>query len=576
MKSDTEHHIGYSGPYLERSGIEAAALAEKLVAPPERPLTEGEKAEARQFEAALLAEPISSGSFLEDALKTPMAEATVAPLFFAEGIISGEAQVDGVELPKLATAEDAYKWVATSGLDASQLRALSKKSTEVYQRHVAVALVDGRPIDDHIVEARSIVLDPADFSKKMSDLASAREILLELKKGVPRGTDIADAKIAYTEVFLAKINALLAAGIPIVETLREQAVITDNYGLERQAEKLVSPRLLQVMEVDESRKRLYRRLDFLRNGVGYTDSGVASSVAGELTTGTAEAPKGGLFSPEQMQRMKEIMLEPEEMVRIFRDIIGRAGMLSSEDASTWSSSRTHRAADGLFQVVINPAKTTFEVDSTSGIFKVASAPRSLYDVMIVGGFHELEHINQATADEAVGQTVKIAKIKGKRVSGLREAGANVRQRQAEQELFGYQKPYADTYASALRALEDGGSTGDAIQAFYDAKLRALPDTNKASAAKEAADRVLRLIRGGINSQPMVYAEESILMNELQKASPEAQARALAVTGLDLADQVKLHAFGLLDVPADTSINWSEHIMTVLEPYLEESRPWQEY
>ena len=75
---------------------------------------------------------------------------------------------------------------------------------------------------------------------------------------------------------------------------------------------------------------------------------------------------------------------------------------------------------------------------------------------------------------------------------------------------------------------------------------------------------------------MVYAEESILMNELQKASPEAQARALAVTGLDLTDQVKLHAFGLLDVPADTSINWSEHIMTVLKPYLEESRPWQEY
>ena len=227
------------------------------------------------------------------------------------------------------------------------------------------------------------------------------------------------------------VNAFGHAHPRMVETLREQAVMTGNHGLERQAEQLVSPRLLRVLEADESRKRLYRRLDFLRNGVGYTDSGVASSVAGELTTGTAEAPKGGLFSPEQMQRMKEIMLEPAEMVRIFQAIIARAGMLSSEDASTWSSSRTHRAADGLFQVVINPAKTTFEVDSTSGIFKVASAPRSLYDVMIVGGFHELEHINQATADEAVGQTVKIAKIKGKRVSGLREVGANVRQRSGD-------------------------------------------------------------------------------------------------------------------------------------------------
>ena len=575
-EATSEHRIGYSGLYLERSGVEADVLAEVLVAAPERPLSDEETAEARQFEAGLLVEPISSGVFLEDTLKTPMVEATVAPLFFAEGIMSGEVHIDGLELPTFDTSKDVYKWVAASGLDTSQLLALSKKSTEVYQQRVVAALAAGRPIDGQITEARSIVIEPEDFSKKMSDLGSAREILLELKKGVPRGTDIADAKVAYVEVFLAKINTLLAAGIPMVETLREQAIITGNHGLERQAEQLVSPRLLRALEVDESRKRLYRRLDFLRNGVGYTDSGVASSVAGEVATGTAEAPSGGLFSPEQMQRMKEIMLEPEEMVRIFRDIIAKAGMLSSEDASTWSPSRTHRAADGLFQVLINPAKTTFEVDSTSGAFKVASAPRSLYDVMIVGCFHELEHINQATADEAVGQTVKIAKIKGKRVSGLREAGANVRQRQAEQELFGYQKPYADTYASALRALEDGGSMGDAIQAFYDARLRALPDTNKPNAAKEAADRVLRLIRGGINSQPMVYAEESILMNQLQKASSEAQARALAVTGLDLADQVKLHAFGLLDVPVDTSINWSEHIMTVLKPYLEESRPWQEY
>ena len=90
-EATSEHRIGYSGLYLERSGVEADVLAETLVAAPERPLSDEETAEARQFEADLLVEPISSGVFLEDTLKTPMVEATVAPLFFAEGAAATRA-----------------------------------------------------------------------------------------------------------------------------------------------------------------------------------------------------------------------------------------------------------------------------------------------------------------------------------------------------------------------------------------------------------------------------------------------------------------------------------------------------
>ena len=109
--------------------------------------------------------------------------------------------------------------------------------------------------------------------------------------------------------------------------------------------------------------------------------------------------------------------------------------------------------------------------------------------------------------------------------------------------------------------------GDAIKAFYDARLRSQPNINLEKAAREASDRVLRLVRGGINSQPMVYAEESIMMHGLSEEDSDVQQRALAVTGLDLVDQVRLHRFGLLDVPTGTSIDWSEYIMDELKQYI---------
>lgn len=558
---------GYSGIYLERNGVGVASLANELVAPPSSPLDDDDKADARQFEADMLASQVATGVSLEDVLKMPMTEPVVSPLFFAKGLIDGRVTLEGVDIPRLSSSEEVYKWVANCGLDKETLLELSKKSTDVYQERVAEALVAGQPIEETVTEARSIVLDPEDFAQNIANLRAAREMVLEKKRKLPRDTDLNDAKVAFCDIFLAKVNTLIASGIPIVKHLHDQAELTDNQALAERADNLLPAGLARAITQDESRQHLFRRLDFLRNGIGYGQDGKATGVSAKLKLGTAEQHKGGDFTLKQMQEMKEIMLSPEEMKHVFRNILSRASLLSAEDESTYSPTRTHRAADELFQVVINPTKSTFAVDSKSGVYKVSSQPQSLYDVMLVGGFHELEHINQALGDDAVGKTTKIAKIKGKRVAGLREAGANMRQRRATEKLFGYKGAYVDTYASALKALEEGGSMGDAIKAFYDARLRSQPDISLEKAAREASDRVLRLVRGGMNSQPMVYAEESIMIHELSGSTPDVQQRALAITGLDLVDQVRLHRFGLLDVPKSTSIDWSEFIMDELRQYI---------
>ena len=570
-KTPEIYSASYSGIYLERSGVGAKIIAEQLTKPPTHQLESEEIIEVRQFEAEMLSSVVTSEVTLEDALRTQIAESKVAPMFFAKGILAGEVSVEGIEMPDFATEEDIYAWVASSGLDSKTLMRLSKKSIEYYKQNVAKALVENGPVDNGLVESRPIILDCDEFAKNMNNLQAARTMLLDAKKQLTIGTNIDDAKRAYIDIFMAKVNSLIASGIPTAHTLQEQADLTNNPRLETVAEQLLSPTFYQAILDDTTRERLNRRLDFLRNGIGYDSTGRSTSVSAQIEAGTSQEPSGGVFTPEQMSQMKQIMLSPEEIKQVFRSVMDKAGLLSSEDESTYYATRSHRAVDDLYQVVISPDASTFAVSSISGVFKTPSEPRSLYDVIIVGGFHELEHINQAIADDALSKVVRVAKIKGKRVSGLREAGANMVQRSAEKRLFGYEKPYAETYANALRALEGGGSITDATKAFYETRLRVTPEMSRQEAAAEAADRVLRLVRGGINSQPMVYAEESIIQKELVDATPVERNRALVVTSLDLVDQARLHKFGLLEVPSSNGISWGDLVLAAVEPWLKEAK-----
>lgn len=323
----------------------------------------------------------------------------------------------------------------------------------------------------------------------------------------------------------------------------------------------------------------YERLDYLQNGVSSNNDGVLTAIDSiildknesnklEAAQESETAPEKPLFLKEQCDALRSYMLTPQEMVGVYSNILKSANLLSSEDPSTWNPKRKERAADNLLQVVINPNNKTFAVDGISGAYKVPSESRSLFDAISVGGFHELEHVNQVQTDEVLSKDLRIAKLKGKRVSMLRESGANFKQREAEKALFGKCKPVSLAYAKALQVIERGGEVFEATQAFYGQKIAEDSTIPKAVVAKEAADRVLRLTRGGgFNSQPISYAEDSILDQELRLASPEVKARAVAVTSLDLVDQARLHKYGLLDLPKNNTVDWSEIIMTNLEPYI---------
>lgn len=568
---------GYNGIYLERSGIDSAALTQTLVEKPTMPLGDEEKAEAYGFERQLGAYELREGVTFADVLRRHKGEDVVAPYFFADAFISGAVDApEGVDMPEFHTSDDVYLWIAdgvsNKSISPAILTSMAAKSSGVYKSKTAEALVNGDRLSEEDVESQSIVVNPEVFVQTSIDLRNARKLLLEQRAQYARNIPGVDgAKRAFVDVYLGKVNSLLAADIPVIDYLAVQSEMIGDEATQEAAMSIMPKGLRSALQSSEHRESTLRRLDYLRNGMGIDADGNATAVAKEVRPIHSPERVEALFAPEQLKKLQSYMVAPEQMQTIFTNILASAGKLSNEPPETWSVKRSHRASDELFQVVINPTIATFAVDGRSGAYKVASGPRSLYDVMVVGGAHELTHINQVEAGVLLSQQLLIADLKGKRISMLGEAGANMNQRAAEQELFGGSKPIVMTYARALQALESGKGRVEATEAFYKEKLRAFPDIDPRAAANEAADRVLRITRkGGFNSQPMVYAEESIMIDELQHASLAMRERASAITSIDLVDQVRLHQYDLLPHMEQAAIDWMPLVLKELDPYIKDA------
>lgn len=567
---------GYNGIYLERSGKGSLYLAEKLVAQPEFPLDEFQKQEIYEFEKLICDHRLDTGLTLSEVIRNHKGESKTAPRFFAEAFLGSKLKTPMDHILPMTSSEDVYKRLTKSALDSTidetTLLKISKESADYYKQTIADHLVSGETPDASVMDNMSIVINPGETILSSLSVVQARQFLHDLRHDYQEGGDRVDgAKRALADVYLAKINGLVVSDITTLDHLIDQSNLIGDLKTARAATEIISEVFHRGLDSD--RPQTLRRLDYIRNGMGTNEHGRASAIESsiiefnesEKVAAETEAP---LFTLEQRDKLKAFTLSPQEMKVLYSRILQKAGLLSSEDSNTWSPKRTHRAADGLFQVVISPTAKTFSVNGRSGAYKVASEDRSLFDVIVVGGFHELEHVNQTQTDCEIGKKLNIAEVKGKRVSMLRESGANFRQREAEQALFGKSKPIALAYARALEVIEGGGDVFTASRSFYDEKLRIDPDITPQAASLEAADRVLRLtLHGGLNSQPMAYSEETLLNEELRDAPVEVKVRAIAVTSLDLVDQVRLHKYDLIPLPENYGIDWTSIILNEAEPYI---------
>lgn len=564
--------------YMERSGKGSRRLSEALLLDPELPLEPEEAERALGFEAELCELPVSTDLTLESLLRKHKGEAMWAPKVFAEAFLTGHVQVPGFEgtMRQFESSEDVYAWLAQHAadgtVDETTLTEMSRQSALYYKTEMKQALVRGERPSERLMSAMPIVLDPKKTLHFAEAAIHARDYLTEHRLNLRNKVHGVDgAKRAFVDIYSKRINAMVASDIVTLEYLVAQSQLIDDEETVVDAYRAMPAMLSRFAESEQTRPSLNKRLDYIKNGIGYDHQGASSAVDDALFESAAHEESGdqvpAVYTPEQKEILRNTMVSADDMQSLFEGILGDASMRSAEDASTWTPGRGARAADGLYQVVRNPNKDTFAVNNIDAVIMTPNNERSLYDVLTKGS-HELTHINQGQADQVLSRYLRIGALKGRRVSMLRETGANMVQRQLEQDLFGESKPVAFAYAKAVRVLEGGGDVYDATKAFYDEKI-ATGNVGALAAAGEAADRVLRLMLSeGTNSQPLSYAEENIMHGELAQAAPEVRQRATMITTLDLDDQLRLHRYGLLPTPEDAGIDWTPILLNRLEPLIQ--------
>ena len=567
--------------YMERSGKGSRRLSEALLESPEDPLNPEEADEALAYEGEICNTQLSTDLTLETLLRKHKGEAMWAPKFFAEAFLTSHVHIPGLEgvMRQHKTSEDVYAWLAQAAadesIDATTLTEMARQSSVYYKTEMQQALVRGERPGEQLMSAMPIVLEPTKTLHFAEAGIHAKEYLNKQRLSLRNKVHgVEGAKKAFIDIYSKRINAVVASDIVVLEYLIAQSKLIYDEETVVDAYNAMPSMLSRIVKDDTLRPSLNKRLDYIKNGIGYDESGAPTAVDEALFESGVQAEavekQPPIFTPEQKQILRDTPLSADAIYSIFEDILREGTMLSSEDASTWTVGRGKRAEDNLFQVVHHPEKDTLAVNGIDGVIMTPNNARSLYDVLTVGA-HELTHINQAQADQTLGRYVRIGALKGRRVSMLRETGANVVQRKLEEELFGESKPVAFAYAKSIRTLEAGGDVYDATKAFYDEKITAGQNVGAVAAAGEAADRVLRLMLSeGTNSQPLSYAEENIMHGELAEASPEVRQRATMITTLDLDDQLRLHRYGLLPTPDEAGVDWTPILLKRLEPLIQQA------
>jgi hypothetical protein len=580
QNSNGEHHsldpTVQDSISMERSGKRSRELSEKLLAAPEKPLSVEDAELAISFESEMCDYKVSEVLTLEALIQTRKSETHT---YYAEAFLNGHVQVPGLEgtLRQHQTPEDVYKFLALAARDktinTSDLRELSRQSISFYKTEMQHALLSNSEPHESLFDSISIAIEPEKVLEFARAGREARQYIKAQRKAYSaEDSGLDGAKRALVDIYTKKVNGLVMSDVSTLQCLINQSTLIEDEETITNATEIMSPSFLKAVSNPATRSILYKRFDYIRNGIGYDGNGRASAVDNDIfvtldNQNEAEV-NSPLYSIEDRERLRGVVLNKKTIHELLKGMVSDGNMLSSEDESTWSPARGRRAEDGLFQVVYQPVKDTLSVNGIDGTLKTPNKERSLYDVITVS-VHELTHINQSQADQALGSQLRIGRLKGRRVSMLREAGANLVQRRLEMELFGASKPVAYAYARAIQCFEAGGSIFEANKAFYEEKLQAGFVNGKAAAAKEAADRVLRLGNGS-SSAPLSYVEEILMNYDLAQATPEVQSRATQITTLDLDDQVRLHKYGLLPEVTDSGIDWTTIVMNRMRPYMDDT------
>lgn len=430
-----------------------------------------------------------------------------------------------------STADDVKKWLAISSLDSSNKEELLKLAVKS-QDYAIKAFANG--YSDVYDDYSLVNIDPSGTISQFTEILRARDKVHEKRDVIIKSIqeeDEKDGSVAYKyaqlmvlDVYVAKIKDVMASYIPRLLIIADQALHAS--GPYKELVKDINKLLKEVGIVDYQasednsviyKEEIFRRMDEIRNGAASNGSSVDESLFKTVDTNLEQT--NPLLSSIEKHIFETKEVTPGIVINIINQVFEK---LEIDD---WS-------------VEINPGKATFQVLGEENKFYVPRDPITLKRLVTVG-VHEFMHVIQSINDSE--SPLQIAKVKGRRASGIREAMGKMVENKILKLLFGESPKPAATYARAIQELHQGNKPSEAAMSF-DEQLAA-------SSKRLAAGRVIRLLGMGINTQPMVYAEGSRIAYTLKHVQEGGYTGIDGDnTSFDIPDQIRLARVGLLPVP----------------------------
>lgn len=593
--------------YPKREGEDAALEIKSLFTEPEIKLTPEELEQAREFARLLYEAKMGEQLVRQSDLNLEEVRKLNATGPIQEFYLSYFETPEGKEdLIRLGIGQAAPEQVADSLKDIDRIKLTVKeadrkdaanRSTDWYKKHIAEALTADSSLDIAQLDEEPITVNyqPDRLLNKLAHLKQHRQFYREVRRGLKQegGTSNLDAaKMALVNIYWGRANNLIADLYPEAISLGKQlAEAKPVPHIKDWQEKLGGisavinwashrDRREGRQEFEEFKRRFAKRLDFLKHGAseqpqeGYTPiSQELVELAREIEGDSGSEKISPALEPEIISKLQATKWDSAQTKVFCEEILASWGILSGHQAD-WHevNERDGWAPDNEWQIVINQKKKdSFSVDKSKKVlfigenFSQSLAPGVEAGVLATVA-HELTHVLQAQSDEELAQQVPLAAAGGRRNGALREAGTLDEERKVYA-AFGLSRHTNLHYLKALRAKLAGGNKVATARAFYDSYTEGLEldESQQAKARKRAADRGLRLFRGGgSSSKDLVYIEQELIRRELYDNLSPAAAQAVMTRGasFSISDAAELHKYGLLDLPTDMSRRPAEDVMNI--------------
>ncbi len=460
-----------------------------------------------------------------------------------------------------------------------------------------------------------VVPKPENIVKKLNILRSLKNDLKKEYKQIDSTSKIDKAKQVVIDIYLQKINSLLAnlydisyvihktaegVGLDKIDEF-EQQIFQNKTELDDEKKQInlypgYKHPTRNISQYDKFKKGVENNLyDGNRRQIGkeidkYKEEISKKYLLNELSTKNLVEKKGLDYD-----KLMEENIKVEKYSGWIRDILTELDLLTKLPEEEWGSLKKNIPTDdGKYRFKIVPKKKSISYNKVGRCLLIGDEPKSIVYVINKMLSHEITHVLQHENKKKVLE-IELLRAKGSENSELfTEGGAMGVENLISEEFFGFENIPHPHFINSMKKRYEGCNYLECLKAFYDSTLDinrkkldagAINSTeyekNNTDNLKLAINRTLRIFRPRItdlsdksnmltNSKNSIYVEQLLLAKELNKNEKELIekneskekkyiiSKYMMVAGTNLDNFVRLAESGLIDMNKIKELN-ANHI-----------------